>query len=106
MEIHVGEGGELVLSKVYNGVVIPTDQGRFGIAQRDAGIEVLLDGVLVWSSSSEHLRTLNSAEAQALGVLIGDGWAGALQDFAVDQGWTGDEVVRFAAKLLRLGVTS
>lgn len=39
-----------VLSGVYCGIGIETDQGLFGIAQRDMGIEILLDGKLVWSS--------------------------------------------------------
>jgi len=43
---------ELNLHKVYNGLSIETDQGTFGIAQRDNGIEILLDGKLVWSSMS------------------------------------------------------
>lgn len=43
---------ELDLRDVYNGLSIQTDQGTFGITQRDGGIEVLLDGKLVWSSMS------------------------------------------------------
>ena len=39
------------LDGVYCGVSIETDQGRFGISQRDAGIEILLNGKLVWSST-------------------------------------------------------
>ena len=42
---------ELNLRDVYNGLSIQTDQGTFGIAQRDGGIEVLLDGKLVWAST-------------------------------------------------------
>ena len=45
------EHGQVTLSDVFNGVGIVTDQGRFGIAQRDDGIEVLLNGELVWSSA-------------------------------------------------------
>lgn len=41
----------VTLRDVFCGIGIETDQGCFGIAQRDGGIEVLLDGVLVWSSS-------------------------------------------------------
>lgn len=40
----------VTLIDVFCGIGIETDQGRFGIAQRDDGIEVLLDGKLVWSS--------------------------------------------------------
>lgn len=39
----------LVLSEVYSGVGIETDAGLFGIAQRDGGIEVMLDGKLIWA---------------------------------------------------------
>lgn len=42
--------GEVVIQGCYNGIGIETDQGLFGIAQRDDGIEVMLDGKLVWSS--------------------------------------------------------
>ena len=38
------------LSEVYTGVGIKTEQGLFGVSQRDGGIEVMLDGKLVWSS--------------------------------------------------------
>jgi len=41
----------VLLRDVFCGIGIETDQGCFGIAQRDGGIEVLLDGKLVWSSS-------------------------------------------------------
>ena len=46
--------GEVTMENVYNGIGIDTDQGHFGIAQRDCGIEVCLNGVLVWSSNSSH----------------------------------------------------
>lgn len=42
----------VILRDVFCGIGIETDQGHFGIAQRDGGIEVMLDGVLVWSSTS------------------------------------------------------
>lgn len=35
------------LEGVYNGVGIQTDQGYFGICQRDAGLEIFLDGKLI-----------------------------------------------------------
>jgi DNA polymerase III epsilon subunit family exonuclease len=56
MELDVG-GREVELGGVYNGVGIPTDQGYFGIVMRDSGIEVMLDGVLVWSSSEVAVKT-------------------------------------------------
>jgi len=42
---------ELDMKDVYNGLSITTDKGIFGVAQRDGGIEVLLNGSLVWSSN-------------------------------------------------------
>ena len=51
-EISTDVGSKVVeLEDVYNGVGIKTDQGHFSIAQRDSGIEVMLDRKLVWSSS-------------------------------------------------------
>lgn len=41
----------VALREVYNGIGIETDQGRFGIAERDGGIEILLNGELIWSST-------------------------------------------------------
>jgi hypothetical protein len=41
---------EAIISECYNGIGIETDQGLFGIAQRDDGIEVMLNGEFVWSS--------------------------------------------------------
>jgi hypothetical protein len=42
---------DVTLRDVFTGVGIETDQGHFGIAMRDDGIEVLLNGKLVWSST-------------------------------------------------------
>jgi hypothetical protein len=42
---------DVLLKKVYTGIGIETDQGLFGIAMRDDGIEVLLNGKIVWSST-------------------------------------------------------
>ena len=52
VEINAG-GRDVILTDVFNGVGIKTDQGLFGIAQRDGGIEVQLDGKHVWSSTEE-----------------------------------------------------
>lgn len=45
------EDDGLVLSEVYSGIGIRTPAGLFGIAQRDGGIEVMLDGKTVWTSN-------------------------------------------------------
>ena len=58
MQIHVGEDGEIVLSEIYNAIGIETDQANFGLVQRDGGIEVYLDGVLIWSSTATALPKL------------------------------------------------
>jgi hypothetical protein len=50
-EIDVNAGHDVELSEVYNGVGIMTDMGIFGIACRDDGIEVMLNGKIVWSSN-------------------------------------------------------
>lgn len=50
MKIRVSKHGGIEFEDVFNGIGIVTDQGYFGIAQRDSGIEVLLDGRLVFSS--------------------------------------------------------
>lgn len=54
------DGAGVVLDDVFSGIGIRTDMGLFGIAQRDGGIEVMLDGKTVWTShelpgGSEHL---------------------------------------------------
>jgi hypothetical protein len=59
IELKLGADGtpEVYLSEVYSGVGIQTDAGLFGIAQRDGGIEVMLNGKTVWArgASSEDL---------------------------------------------------
>lgn len=47
--INVGSH-EVLIQDCFTGVGLETDQGLFGIANRDDGIEVMLDGKLVWSS--------------------------------------------------------
>lgn len=48
MKISINGAGEVVLSEVYCGVGIETDAGLFGIAQRDGGIEVRLNGETIY----------------------------------------------------------
>ena len=50
MNIEINTNGELIISKNYAGIGLQTDDGLFGVAQRDEGIEVMLDGQHVWSS--------------------------------------------------------
>jgi hypothetical protein len=49
MKISVDECGDIILEDVFLGIGIKTDMGLFGIAQRDDGIEVMLDGELLIS---------------------------------------------------------
>jgi len=50
--------GEVTLYDVYSGVGIQTDAGLFGVAQRDGGIEVMLDGTMLFASTSKPLEEL------------------------------------------------
>lgn len=52
---------DVVCYEVYYGIGIETPQGHFGIAQRDGGIEVLMNGDLVFSSTEPDLRPLGPA---------------------------------------------
>jgi hypothetical protein len=56
----------ITLSEVFSGIGIETDMGLFGIAQRDGGIEVMLDGKTVWTShelEAERARVAKQWEA-------------------------------------------
>lgn len=44
--------GELILREVYSGIGIYTDQALFGFAERDGGLEVMVNGDIVWSSAT------------------------------------------------------
>lgn len=55
----------LVLSEVYSGIGIRTDKGLFGIAQRDGGIEVLLNGKTVWPEPTDPPEASELPEGQA-----------------------------------------
>lgn len=41
----------ITILRAYNGIGFGTDQGTYGVAMRDGGLEVMLDGVIVWSST-------------------------------------------------------
>ena len=55
IEIKSGADGsaEVMLAEVYSGVGIRTEAGLFGIAQRDGGIEVMLNGKTVWAMGAD-----------------------------------------------------
>lgn len=53
------------IDRCFTGLGIKTDQGLFGIAMRDDGIEVMLDGEIVWSSTSMLGNAPVSDEAKA-----------------------------------------
>jgi hypothetical protein len=44
-------GRDVQLVDVFTGVLIDTDQGAFGICQRDSGLEILLDGKVILSTT-------------------------------------------------------
>lgn len=71
MKIRI-ENGETTLSEVYSGVGIETDQGLFGIAQRDGGIEVLLDGETVWTSQPQQCGDCANLGENAAGQMACD----------------------------------
>lgn len=48
MRIEVDEERNILLSDVFNGIGIKTDIGIFGICQSDGGIELTLDGKIVY----------------------------------------------------------
>lgn len=48
---------DVVCSEAFCGVGIDTDIGRFGIAQRDGGIEVMFKGRLVFTSDQIKMST-------------------------------------------------
>ena len=58
MRVDLDENLQLVLSEVYNGIGIKTDAGVYGICQRDGGIEVMLDGQLVFAHYSPSDPTM------------------------------------------------
>lgn len=51
MKISVNETGEIEFEDVFNAIVIKTEHGRFGIAQRDGGIEIVRDHKTVYVST-------------------------------------------------------
>lgn len=59
MKINVSENGSIVLSDVFNAVIIATDEGEFGVAQRDGGIEVMHKGIMVYSSQKQTEQQFN-----------------------------------------------
>ena len=56
MKIEINSEGDVMLADVFSGVGIQTDDGLYGIAQRDGGIEVTLNGKYVWSNHELPVR--------------------------------------------------
>lgn len=72
IEVLTDENGStgVYLSEVYSGVGITTDMGLFGIAQRDGGIEVMLDGKTVWTSHEiRGAGVFSSVQDDLIGVV-------------------------------------
>lgn len=60
----------LVLSDVFSGIGIETDAGLFGIAQRDGGIEVLLNGKIVWSLHMAEIADRRTQQVEEIARLV------------------------------------
>ena len=54
--IDVDSTQEVNLSEVYNGIGIETEQGVFGFAQKDGGIEIVLNGEQIWNSTEHFFK--------------------------------------------------
>jgi hypothetical protein len=93
--------GEIVLSEVYNGIGIQTDMGLFGIAQRDGGIEVMLNGKPAWTSHELSAHNFHDAAARSLHNLH-DALADRAQSLSLLPGH-GDTVRRINRALLAVG---
>ena len=52
----VVDAESLTIEQPFNGFAVLCDQGTIGIAQRDGGIEVMVNGRPVWSSVHGDLR--------------------------------------------------
>jgi len=76
------EDGDVVLSEVYSGIGIATDMGLFGIAQRDGGIEVMLEGKTVWTSH-ELGEGVPDLKPNGPGVRLPDGSAAFVASWAL-----------------------
>jgi len=53
MKIEVDEDGDIILDQIYSGIGVkchpkPTQPVVYGIVQRDGGIEILLDGEIIF----------------------------------------------------------
>jgi hypothetical protein len=71
------EGGAIIFSEVFEGVGVETDNGLFGICQRDGGLEVIRGGETVYppKAPEKELRI-----AEVFPVPAADIVAGALFD--------------------------
>lgn len=83
MKIDINSEGDVTLSDVFSGVGIQTDMGLFGIAQRDGGIEVLLEGKSVWTSNDlEILDRVRLFLRDAIDRDLGEGSRSCVSDEA------------------------
>lgn len=70
---------ECELEGVYNGIGIQTDDGHFGIAQRDGGIEVLRDSNLVFPHQGSQPEFADARKIMADHIFAED--EGLLQSY-------------------------
>jgi len=69
MKTYVNEDGEIEFEDVFNAIVVKTPAGRYGICQRDGGIEIVQNHKRVFNSDTtaeiECLRNELAAERTA-----------------------------------------
>ena len=65
MEITTNESGEIVLSNVFNSVVIETENGSFGVCERDGNLNVVVDGRTIWSSDMPDHEVMHTDYTKA-----------------------------------------
>jgi len=86
MKLEVNEQGEIVLSEVYNGIGIKTEVGMYGIAQRDGGCEIMLNGVLIHSPTPPMLQAIHGAVGGGKAVFL-DEWKVPVEQLRAAGGW-------------------
>jgi hypothetical protein len=69
LEVNLEEGG-IILSEVYNGIGIRTEVGLFGVAERDGGIEIMLNGKFLFAHDINGSRLPEKPK----GTDLGPGW--------------------------------
>ena len=67
-------GGQVEVEDLFEGLVVVTPQGRFGICQREGAIEVTHNGALVWPSAPQKpggIQDETGTMGQDAGAVVG-----------------------------------